>query len=439
MILDTQLGVDLGTAYSKLVLRLYGARGGDRAYVLAPDGEPLIPSLVVWDETNIYFGGDAVQRAGGSRANVLVSPKVAFAYPHSYQWQNLKLPAGFSISDVMVLLLAYLLQQGHDHATRLKTKARASTVRMGVTVGVPTAQLEKAHLRDEYLAVVRTAFELHRQFRDGQVPSLAGGNPIAKTLDWVLHARAAAMSRPRGAVSDWLRSEASAGLLAAYHSPRTEPGHAYLDLDVGAGTCSASSFFIENRHENGQWTKGGIGYYGSWCEPPGADFLTARVSNHQGYEGFLARGDEAAEQHLGWSGQGQQVTGPVHDFARQVFGGLRHAYSEMNKRLKGYDVSRTGLFLFGGGARPAQLRELWGRGLWPQQPPTVLELAVPTDLRTFHDSHVPEHIADRFLVAYGLSHLSDEVPLAIGPGDFHVVDPDIGKRMQQTLADMYEK
>ena len=437
--LDLQLGVDLGTAYSKLALRVYGQRGGDRSYVLDPDNEPLIPSLVAWNGKTIHFGNDAVQRASQPGFQVLISPKVAFAYPDKYQWGSVTLPPGLAIDDVMILMLAYLLQWGHDFATRLATKNGHAEMRMGLTVGVPTAHLDSHELTQRYLAVVRAAFELYRQFRADELPPLARGSDLAKVATWCTGAKAAAAAKPRGNVSEWLRSEASAGLLATYHSPKTEPGKAYLELDVGAGTCSASSFFIQGKPANGPWLKDKIGFYGAWCEPPGADFLTAAVTDRVGQLGFDARGDETTESVLGWSTEVNGMRGPAKEFAELAFRGLRHAYSQAHKRLGGYTSKNMGIFLVGGGARPKQLRSMWSRSLWGVSCPSLLEIDTPRDLQMFSGKTVSADLVDRCLVAYGLSHLDEEVPLCETPGEFFVANPNVGARLSETLEGMYAK
>lgn len=437
--LDLQLGVDLGTAYSKLALRVYGQRGGDRSYLLDPDGDPLIPSVVAWDANTIHFGRDATARASQPGFKALISPKVAFAYPSSYQWEGLRLPDLLSIDDVMILLLAYLLQWGHDFATRFAREEGHAEMRMGLTVGVPTAHLDSHDLTQRYMGVVRAAFELYRQFRAGELPPLARGNALRQVATWCKAAKASASARPRGAVSEWLRSEASAGLLATFHSPKTEPKKAYLELDVGAGTCSASSFIIDDEHVGGRWQKAKIGFYGAWCEPPGADYLTAAATGRKGQLGVDARGDESAEASLGWSQATAGLHGPAMEFAQLAFRGLSHAYGRAHERLRGYSVENMGIFLVGGGARPKQLRAQWSRGLWRRGCPTLLDIDIPRDLQLFGNRRISNELADRCLVAYGLSHLDEEVPLCETPGQFFVADPDVGRRLRETLEGMYEK
>ena len=52
------LGIDYGTSTSKIVLRDYGARGGEAAFVVLRDGSFRIPSRVCVTANELIFGDD---------------------------------------------------------------------------------------------------------------------------------------------------------------------------------------------------------------------------------------------------------------------------------------------------------------------------------------------------------------------------------------------
>src|SRR5438876_2497009 len=52
------LGIDYGTSTSKIVLRDYGAPGGEAAFVVVRDGSFRIPSRVCVTSNELIFGDD---------------------------------------------------------------------------------------------------------------------------------------------------------------------------------------------------------------------------------------------------------------------------------------------------------------------------------------------------------------------------------------------
>jgi hypothetical protein len=434
------LGIDLGTAFCKLGLRHYNVRGDDRTYILYQPGtrDPTWPSLVAWDGQRLWFGCEAEVRDFKANVTIYRSLKMHFAFPNNYETvQAPELPQGMSIDDLLTWLTVYLLQKGHAVAMQKAIAQGEGDFQVTQTIGMPIAYHENPEMRERYRTLATVSDQLFRNCTLQDV-DLAAGIPKAAAQSLLAVARDEAHALSQEDDIEWLRGEATAALLWAVKSPRTAPGRLYFDLDVGAGTASASSFIIDQRFYDGQWVKTHIGYYGAACQPPGADSCTAIVARSLGAKFAAIRGEE--NRFL--AGAGHLAADDVKLLGHYIFRLVSRVLGAANKKLPpGGQMRNSELFLFGGGARIQAMRNVWEKEVIPgtSERVALTSLEAPPDLLGEDGAPPAEDTLDRLLVAYGLSHFCADFPESLTPEEFHPVQLQYQRRRQVDAEEMYPR
>lgn len=418
------LGVDYGTAWSKLVLRDMEAKAGEpEAFVLRPEDkreEYRFPSIVTYYKDRIYFGWQAEAQRDKPGAVVLASLKMRMVDDILGGFHGIaeRLPAGLSEEDLAVLTVFYLLQEGFS-AAREYTRQRKAHPKLSMTLGVPMTPVCYPGIQDVFSRVAARAFWILKEGRWRRMQILGIDIHDARAaLEW---SRDAAKGPPKP--EQWVRSEAGAALHWAMWSPKVEAG-LYAAVDIGAGTMSTSVFNIVARHDKGakQWVKDSIAIFGASCGAPAMDAIDEILAKQlDGGNGRLFRGREAEHSAgIGGAAVFEEVLNRINENRRSAF---KQAYQK-HKSTTQWATSRfKGIFLFGGGHRVECLQKRSRRYIWSFSPvdfPTC-RLDWPSDLRMgMSDGEYGIHdvgaFASDLLVGYGLSFP--------GAGVFPVDDPD---------------
>lgn len=405
------LGVDYGTAWSKLVLRDMEARAGEaEAFVLRPESEPgdfRFPSLVTHLKDRLYFGWKAEELRDEPGATVLGSLKMRMVddiLKGSYGVRA-PLPEKLKDEDLAVLTIFYLLQEG-VHAAREYAAKRRAEPRISVTLGVPMTPVCYPEIQTIFSRVAARAFWILKEgrWRRMQNVGIHVYDAIAAS-EWSREAVNGPL-RPE----QWVRSEAGAAMHWAMYSPRVEEG-LYAAVDIGAGTTSTSVFNIVARFErqSGKWEKSTIAVFGASCGAPAMDQIDQILAKQiDGGDGMLLRGKES--EHSGTIDAGAAFV-EVHELIEaNRHSAFRQAYSKYRRQSDWMTERFKGVFLFGGGNRLDCLRRRSRGYVWPWSPTSFPEsrLDWPEDLRVGlepdgHSNRDASAFASDLLVGYGLS------------------------------------
>lgn len=399
------LGLDFGTASSKLVLRDYQPNGSERAHVVFPSSargrtrDFRIPSLVCLEGGRLWFGLEAAARQSLRDVKLYPSIKTRMAMPQDFRGLPTPLPEGIGEDDLATLMVAYLLQEAQRAADIMAKRFQAATpVPFTFTLGVPMSDLDNSHLRGRFADIARRAAQI---VKSETAPDLRMGVPVLE--GWMLCSTADEVIRkqPPADARKWVRSEVEAALLWHYKSAETEPG-LYATVDVGAGTTCASFFHIA---ANGD-AKRSMGSFSTACLAPGADAVDEALV------GFGGTNDPAAIRT-----KENAIITRVGEFAvAAIAGQIARTYQsafdrawEKNAKPAAWDGYR--LFLTGGGTEIDVVRRKLSLRAGPKlrHNPQVVEPGVPSDLDL--DGALSSDF--KYLnVAYGLSHFDVEVPTA---------------------------
>jgi hypothetical protein len=415
------LGVDFGTCWSKLVLRDYEAPT-PRCFVVRPGNRHdagtnyRVPSSVTLLDGRLYFGWTGARLADRPGARIIRSPKVRAAFPGG---QDPELPAEVSAEDIATLVVAYLLGIGFSSAqSYCETLKPRATPRMSMSMGVPMSILDRGALRDQFLRIARTAYDIWKT--SGTALAFHEGVDPRQAMELLSASRERLRSRPVADPRGWIRSEAEAGLLWIFRSPAVGEG-LYACIDVGAGTTDVSVFRIRTRRESGTWIKDALGFYSAVSAPPGVDALDERLASLDGHgltlESLRMRENEVIRTH--------RYTGhpKVRSFFDQVFGAYLDAWrSGYQKEPRESAWHRYGLFVLGGGSKIEPLISRLEETVWSGRlacrkaldagfPEDLYEWPSGTQLSLFKED------AAFLLVAYGLSYLATDVPEVDNPAD----------------------
>lgn len=407
------LGVDYGTAWSKLVLRDCASPRGEEAFVLRPappitltEGEFRVPSIVVSDGRRLWFGGSASHRGDLRGHERYASLKIRASLPEHFFGVERPLPNGLSERDVATLHVAYLMAIGRLAAEEY-ARRQGVQPQLGFTLGVPASFEDNTQLRELFASMGRQAWWISEGADlDAWV---ARGLRIAEAAELLAEAEKAEAAAGASDAVHWVRNESVAALHWGFRSPRLEPG-LYLTIDAGAGTTSAAWFRIVERFDQGMWEKAAFVFYGSSCRPPGVDKIDRELSL-----GLSAEADPAAlrgrEDELieglqrGQSARVRGVFDEIFKVSKTAFG---QAY---RKDARQSAWSPASLLLFGGGARIRELRPVLMEKPWPNllEAPLLVDPGVPIDLREFGGAALQDG-HDLLFVAYGLSFPLGDVP-----------------------------
>lgn len=414
------LGMDFGTCWSKLVLRDYEAPT-DRCFVVRPGArfdagsDYRIPSSVTVHDGRLYFGWTGRRMAERPGAKVVTSPKMRAAFPTLFADQERSVV--LNAEELSILVVVYLLQVGFAGAqSYCAGLSQAATPRMTMSMGAPMSVLDDGPLRDLFVSIARVAYEIWRA--SGQQANFAKGVGIDLARDLLTAARARVAQRAVIASREWVRSEAEAGLLWIFRSPRVSEG-LYGCIDVGAGTTDVSFFRIRMRKEGEAWVKDALGFYSARSAPPAMDTLGECLAKFDGRAAAMLRGEEndVIRRHsLAQEPTVRSMCGRIHETYRQT-------WAEAYKKEKG--VARWqnfGLFVLGGGSAVELVADALEGSVWQGQllPRRIADAGIPEDLfdwptgptlRPFREG------ATFLLVAYGLSFLGTDVPEVDNPSE----------------------
>jgi hypothetical protein len=397
------LGLDYGTASSKLILRDYQPGGSERAHGVFPSSargrtrDFRIPSLVCLEGGRLWFGLEAAARQSLRDVKLYPSMKMRMAMPQEFRGLATPLPEGIAEDDLATLTVAYLLQEA-QRAVDVMAKRFHETTPMPFTftLGVPMSNLDNSHLRGRFVEIARRAAQI---VKSETSPDLRMGVPVLE--GWMLCSTAddAIRKQPPADPRKWVRSEVEAALLWHYKSAETEPG-LYASVDVGAGATCASFFHIA---ANGE-AKRSMASFSTSCLAPGADAVDEALV------GFGGTNDPSAIRT-----KENAIITRVGEFAvAAIAGQIARTYQnafdrawEKNPKTSAWDGYR--LFLTGGGTEIDVVRRKLSLRAGPKlrHNPQVIDIGVPSDLDL--DGALSSDFKS-LNVAYGLSHFDAEVP-----------------------------
>lgn len=408
------LGLDYGTATSKLVLREYEADGSERAHIVFPsasrgrDRDFRIPSAVCLEGGRLWFGLEAAARQSLRDVKSWASIKMRMASPQEFHGLATPLAEGITADDLATLTVAYLLQEGRRAADVIAKHYRTPPA-FTFTLGVPMSELDNSHLRGRFADIARRAAHIVAR---PAAPDLRLGIPVLEGWMLVSEADDAIRRAPASDPRRWVRSEVEAALLWPYKSGATEAG-IYATVDVGAGTTSASFFQITSHTApgNGSDATRSVAFFGTSCLAPGADAVD------QALVMFGGTNDPAAIR-----AKENAIIARVGEFAvAGVASQICQAYAlaferawEKNPRPATWDGYR--LLLTGGGTEIDIVRRKLSLRAGPKlrHSPQLVDAEAPPDLE--REGLTGAEL--RYLtIAYGLSYFDAQVPCIAMPDD----------------------
>lgn len=408
------LGLDYGTATSKLVLREYEPDGGESAHIVFPSASRgrardfRIPSAVCLEGGRLWFGLEAAARQSLRDVKTWFSIKMRMASPQEFHGLATPLAEGIAADDLVTLTVAYLLQEGR-RAADVVAKHYRTAPSFTFTLGVPMSDLDHSHLRGRFADIARRASHI---VAHPAAPDLRLGIPVLEGWMLVSEADDAIRRTPAPDPRRWVRSEVEAALLWPYKSGDTEAG-IYAAVDVGAGTTSASFFQITSRPASGNGSEAArsVAFFGISCLASGADAVDQALVMFAGSNdpaairakenAFIARAGEFA------------VAGVVSQICQAYALAFDRAWDKHPKPATwdGYRVLLTG-----GGTEIDIVRRKLSLRAGPRlrHGPHLVDAAAPPDLE--REGFTAPDL--RYLtVAYGLSHFDARVPSIAMPGD----------------------
>ncbi len=431
------LGLDYGTSAAKMVVRDYGAAGGDEAHVvLGPGGQFRFPSGVAVGGGYAWFGlspNDLTTLGLNREMTLYESVKVRCAVELAPRAAALHLrkiaPPVERLTwvDLAALTIWWLVSESSRFANTLLLPGEQPV--LGMTMGAPTSFLQNARLAAGFVRIARTGWRLFK--RNGPL-----GYPFL-TLKQAQDAIASVgisgdpESTTGPDVRSWVRSEAEGALWWAFRSPSVDDGP-FIEVDVGAGTTHVSLFRIVSKYLEGRWVKSKICFFSSVASTDGMDAIDVALARRSGVDPVSLRGRESgAAKELG-DEAGAVCAEPIE----RVCVTVRRARADADPKI-GYRAERTAwsnsckALVLGGGATFEPLQEQVLGGM-PR-----LRLEAPADLRLGPKAASDQDL--RFLLsAYGLSVLGLAIP-DVDEAEPIVEPPAPQPRVRREWDDTYAK
>ncbi len=433
------LGIDYGTSASKIIIRDYGAPGGEHATVLTDEGSYRFSSAV-------SVSGDMIRLQAPARTNdqklrVLQSLKMRVAAEvkgnvERYCYAPIEeLPAGLSATDLATLTVARLVDRG---ARAAKTVAGAD-ISLGMTLGVPMSFFTDRTLRKAFLRISRTAWRL---WRSGSLSTDTVS--VAEARQFLSEAYAFVDSTPieDDEIRDWIRSEAEAAMWWAFQSPSV-PAGPYAKVDIGAGTTNSSVFRIVDQYAHGRLIKERLAFFGAYSGPIGMDAVDEGLAKWKGVPLENRVELRGSEDDL--------LQDPAAELAcAEAIRGIRRAFS--TAWMRGFEKYRNSMheterwredaqvFVIGGGSLTRAVRA--GLREHPQSPSkrlSVKEMESPPDLEFPGTQSVPKEALPFLTVAYGLSNLGLAIPEVRTPDEVDPLPSAENRRIQIDHEDIYTR
>ena len=427
------LGIDYGTSTSKIVLRDYGAPGGEAAYVVLREGSFRIPSRVCVTANELIFGDD---RRGAEECDIYESLKMRVAVEVTgdqkyYFGPLIELPSGFTAHDLAVLTMWFLISEGHRGIAEY-LKGRMEGVSVGMTMGIPMAFFKDQQLKASFLAIAKQAWALYRN--EGIIGSTLLLEKAHRLLE--KYRSASATPTPDYEVREWIRSEAEAAMWWPFQSPAIAAGP-YAKVDIGAGTTHASLFRIVEK--NG--VKTALAFFGAVSVAVGMDAVDSAIAESQqlGGDCLSLRGLEESILATDGKARGSLIT-----VKEEIYEAYRKAWIETYQKINQTVAELTAwrshrVFVIGGGSLVSSLVET--NRVHPGFH-TALELAVlesPADLGHINNTKVSKNELPFVFVAYGLSNIGLSIPEAFTPDQIPPLPNKTGPLLQLDRDDMYAK
>lgn len=415
---DLHLGVDFGTSASKMVLRDFGAAGGEQSYLLGGNGFRYTSSMLVREGT-LYFGENAAPNEIGAGASLYQSIKMRIADDvigvegQHFYGQPTPYPDGISGSDLATIYLWHLISKAHYIVTQ---NFNIRDPRIGVTIGTPMSFYEDKQLRNEFITIARSAYYLYKSMGVRTQTFI----PIREARDNAHVARNVIEGRSPLAddqVRNWVRSEAEAAMLWAFRSPRVQYGR-YFEMDIGAGTTNSSVFNISAEYVGDRWVKSGIVFYGASSSPKGMDMVCEQIANNLNPIRPLIEIRESENSHLGDDALFEAIRPSIEELREVMQAAWRHAYRNIQNPNELNNWNGVPMFVLGGGSKVDRIKDLVAYHPSQQMDEKDRRLrsrnvARPADL----NGDVPAINTGLpfVMVAYGLSNLDLAVPDAVTP------------------------
>lgn len=439
-----QIGVDMGTCWSKIVVRDYET-SSPFAFVVRPSGKDQgpkgdfrIPSAVTLLDDSLFFGWPGDARGTKPKAVVYTSVKMRAAFPEAPEYKNLPaLPKGLEPEDLATLVATYLLQIATEASVRyaggLKPKHQPKP---GVSLGVPMGLVADPGLQLRFVDIIRTALELVKM----EAAVFTEGLAVSRAISLLEQARSRLKDRRVRDPRDWVRSEAEAGLLWIFESPRVAPG-LYGCIDVGAGTTDVSIFRIAQGFDDGLWRKARLVFYSAISGLPGVDAIDDLLCRG----GVLKRSDIRGRQDDFIAKLNEADGRSVVEVTERMWQVYQKAWRESYKKAPEESVwVPLKLFVLGGGGKLAGVRDSLKQTPWPlrlanrvivpnEYPPDLYEIGARGSREPFRDD------PNFMLVAYGLSFMGTDVPPADAPEEGAVFSPPQRPRRSIDQDEFYPK
>ena len=401
---QVHLGIDYGTAVSKIVFRIYGDAGAESAILVLRNGSFRIPSRVCMTATELFFGKDtkaAADCAAYESLKMRVADQVSGNREY-YLGPPTTLPDGFSAADLATLTVWFLISEGH-RAVAAQFNGRMEGVEIAMTMGVPMSFFKDDRLRASFLNIARRAWSFYRE--EGLLDSALSIEKARRVLEKHLASWSAI---PDHRVQDWIRCEGEVSNWLVLHSPAVGIGP-FAKVDIGAGTTHANLFRIFGKV---QTAKRSLAPFGAAAVSVGMDAVDRAMADCRGLNSdFLAlRGSEQSILHANAKVREAliRVSGTIYDSYRKAW---NEVFSKLSRNaLELIAWRQHKIVMIGGGSLMPFLVETFKTHPDQREPLSVLTLEPPGDLVRADCGKVTSEELPFVGVAYGLSNRESHIP-----------------------------
>ena len=381
------LGLDYGTSAAKMVVRDYGAPGGEQAHVvLRPDASFRFPSGVAAGAGYLWFGqspADLIRLGVGREMRLYESVKMRCAVEMAPETAVLYLPPepvpyDLRWVDLATVTVWWLISEGYRFARTLLDEG--DELVFGMTMGAPTSFVRDPALKAGFLRIARAAWTLFKRkgaLADPFMTACRACREVSEAGGFL----DASLPPSNEQTRDWLRSEAEGALWWAFQSPNVAEGP-FLKVDVGAGTTNVSLFRIVSEHLDGRWVNSRICFFSAVSGTEGMDAIDAALAAAAGSDPVALRGHED-EMALENGDAAVACAGVIKSIVRTTGRAWKAAEAKIGLQGPERDAwnrdSRA--FLLGGGGDFKPLRDRVRYNNFAQHLMPIQVLEQPGDLR----------------------------------------------------------
>jgi len=440
------LGIDYGTSFSKIVLRDYGAPGGEKAHLLRPSNNFRIPSAVGVVGSNLVFGSrppQSTETDGGvwhESIKMRVVEEIKGDGEKYFYGPRLDLPVGLTANDLAVLTVWFLISTA-IRGVKEYIGSSAADVTFNLCLGVPMRFFNDPGPQQSFLAIARTARDIYQQNSALPGPTI----PLERArrlLDSAYDSVSKKVVLPDSEIRGWIRSEAEAALWWPFRSPSIEAGP-YVQIDIGAGTTNLSMFRLASTTVDGQWVRERIAFFGADSLPAGMDAIDRALADWKGQDEANCLALRGVERSL-FATRGavvavSSVLGNIHDAYKAMVAKASATHMQAYAERQRWRTHK--IFFLGGGSEipgitdwlrrsPLADNERYLHVVAPQEKPHDLSLGSGT---------APRGVLSHIAVAYGLANLSADLPKAETPREVPPMsEHQPGQRQSARLLDIDE-